>query len=336
VLQFENRTGFAGTVFASPDPDGVDTLYALVKATFDLNDGIRPAQEQLPVVMADEFYGDPAASSIRLPSDIALVKPGTDVVLLGHAYVPGGRPAWYVDVSLAAGPLFRAVRVFGNRIWESSGAGYSPSSPQPFEAMPLVWELAFGGLDNGPHGLQTHANPVGRGFHVPDGTMPVQGQPLPNLEDPTDPITSWKQTPAAAGFAPIAAHWEPRRAFAGTYDESWQQNRAPFLPVDFDPQFFQIAPPGLTMPGGYFHGGEVIEARGVTPDGMLRFALPMFGVQITYTVAGSKDVRPANLDTVIIEPDAGRVVLVWRAALQCDKKLLKVQTVLAELQAHHG
>lgn len=337
MLQFANQTGFAGTVFASPDPDGVDTLFTVVKATFDLADGVRPSEQQVPVVMADEFHGDPAASSIRVPADIALVKPATDVVLLGHAYAPGGRPTWYMDVSLMAGPLFRAIRVFGDRVWESSGTGYAPSSPQPFQSMPLVWELAFGGTDAGRHGpAGLAANPVGRGFHAADGATPVPGRPLPNLEDPADPITSWKQTPAPAGFGPVAAHWEPRRAFAGTYDEAWQQKRAPFLPADFDPRFFQIAPPGSCLPAGYFLGGEVIDVRGATPDGVLRFALPAVGVQITYSVAGSAEVRPAHLDTVIIEPDAGRIVLVWRAALQCDKKLLKVDTVLAELQAVHG
>jgi hypothetical protein len=32
-------------------------------------------------------------------------------------------------------------------------------------------------------------------------------------------------------------------------------------------------------------------------------------------------------DTVIIEPDADRVVAVWRAALPCDKKALKVKEI---------
>ena len=37
------------------------------------------------------------------------------------------------------------------------------------------------------------------------------------------------------------------------------------------------------------------------------------------------------LDTLIVEPTARRLQLVWRAAFQCDKKSLKVREVVAAL-----
>ncbi|MBX6362555.1 MAG: DUF2169 domain-containing protein [Gemmatimonadetes bacterium] len=329
MLQFRNLTGLGGMAFGAPDPDGVDSLYAVIKGTFDVVTG-ESAEEQLPVVVADEHYGDPATSSIRAPSDISLVKPATDVLLVGSAHAPGGRPAAYVDVSLRVGPVGRTVRVFGDRYWVSSGAGVTPTYPEPFQVMPLVWERAYGGTERVGDRVDGEArNPVGTGFRAEGSEAPLHGLKLPNLEDPYDPITSWKQRPQPAGFAPLAPHWEPRRSYAGTYDEAWQTQRAPYLPTDFDARFFQLAPPELVCPG-YLQGGETVEVWNATPSGYLACRLPAFRIQVTYVLDDRSEVRTANLDTVLLEPDAGRLVVVWRTVLRCDKKLLRVREIVAE------
>ncbi|HEY0037261.1 MAG TPA: DUF2169 domain-containing protein [Longimicrobium sp.] len=336
MLQLANDTGLAATIFAAPDPDGVESLYTVVKGTFaldrlDASGTPARADEQVPPVLADEHHGDPAATSIRVPSDVCLVKPATDVLLVGTAYAPGGRPVPWMDVTLSAGPLHRTVRVFGDRVWRD-GATATASAPEPFERMPLVWERAFGGTDRAGEALRGEArNPVGAGFRAPDGEKPLDGLPLPNLEDPADPIASWSQLPTPAAFAPVSPHWLPRRSFAGTYDEAWQRGRAPYLPADFDPRFFQLAPEGLVAPG-WFAGGEVVDVSGASPGGRLRFRLPSLPVQVEYDMDGAAQSPPVHLDTVLIEPDASRVILVWRTVLACDKKLLKVReiTVRAE------
>ena len=38
MLQFRNGTPFKGTILLLPDPDGVDTLYTVIKATFMLGE----------------------------------------------------------------------------------------------------------------------------------------------------------------------------------------------------------------------------------------------------------------------------------------------------------
>jgi hypothetical protein len=230
-------------------------------------------------------------------------------------------------VSLAAGPVRNTVRVVGDRVWLPSGLGHVASEPAPFTAVPLVWERAFGGtdvVDGVPHAEAR--NPVGAGYREAHGTRPLDLMPLPNLEDPADPVTSRTLGPTPTCFAPVAEHWMPRRRYAGTYDEAWQRRRAPYLPADFDPRFFQLAPPDQIAPG-YFTGGELVDVRGVTPDGVLRFAVPRVGVEVTYVVDGASEPRAANLDTVLVEPDARRVLLTWRAALACDKKALRVGEV---------
>jgi hypothetical protein len=196
--------------------------------------------------------------------------------------------------------------------------------------MPLVWERAFGGSDVTREGFLAHPrNPVGLGYRTEGSQRPLDGLALPNLEDPDAPVRSWKEHPPPACLASIAPHWEPRRSFAGTYDDAWQQQRAPFLPADFDSRFLQLAPPGLVA-RGHLRGGEPVEVRGATPSGVLRFTLPEARIQVTYVVDRTSQVHQAVLDTVLIEPDRGRLILVWRAALPCDKRVLRVSVVRAE------
>jgi hypothetical protein len=332
MLQFRNQTPFTGTILLMPDIDGVDSLYTVVKATFLMGEELALAEDQEPVRLAAEYHGEPDASSVRVPSDFSLMKPGTDIVLLGTAYAPDGRSTTEMDVSLSVGDLTKTVRVFGDRVWRT-GTGASISSPEPFDTMPLVWERAFGGSETvGDELFAEVRNPVGAGFFVAEGETPLDGLALPNLEDPDDLIHSWKDQPTPACFAPIEAHWEPRRSYAGTYDEAWQQQRAPYLPDDFDSRFFQIAPPGL-IADGYLQGGELVDVRGATAHGWLQFRIPLVQLAITYVVDGALEDRPAVLDTVIIEPDADRFQLVWRAQLPCDKKTLKVSEVRAAVAA---
>ncbi|HEU4628432.1 MAG TPA: DUF2169 domain-containing protein [Gemmatimonadaceae bacterium] len=335
MLQFVNETGLVGTIFLSPDPDGVDTAYAVVKGTFALG-GLAewgeppPAAEQRPIVPAPEHHGDPLTTSIRVPSDLSLVKPATDVLLVGQAHAPGAWPVTQMDVALTVGPVRKQVRVVGDRVWAGNGVGVAMTAPTPFASMPLVWERAYGGTDQVAGAPRAEArNPVGTGFRDPESELAVEGTALPNLEDPRQPITSWKEQPPPAAFAPLGAHWEPRRSYAGTYDEAWQSSRAPYLPTDFDPRFLQLAPPDLIAPG-YLQGGEPVEAVGVLPGGgVLRFRLPAVRITATFVLDGGLQVRPANLDTVLLEPDAGCVVLTWRAALAVDKQALRLREVRA-------
>lgn len=332
MLQLKNPTPFAASLMLLPDMNGVDALFGIVKGTFAVGPQLTIAEEQVPVTMADQHYGEPATTSIRAPSDVGLGKPGTDVVMIGSAWAPDGRPIWQSDVTLSVGSVSRTVRVFGDRVWESGAAGATIAWVAPFVRMPLVWERAFGGTDQTEKGPRTEPrNPVGTGFRASGGSKPLVGLPLPNVEDPSALITSPGETPSPAGFGPIAAHWEPRTKFVGTYDEHWQRNRAPYLPADFDPRFFHFAPSSLAMPR--LRGDEPVAVAGVTPEGSLRFWLPRLSVALAYRRESGDDVQPCALETVIIEPDARRVVLVWRAALSCDKQALKIREVEVMTQA---
>ncbi len=223
--------------------------------------------------------------------------------------------------------------VTGDRYWRAGAGGYDMTLPAPFTSMPLTWERAWGGREETPLGPREEPrNPVGTGFRATDGVQSFDGIPVANVEDPAAPITSWRDHPAPCGFGPIGPHWEPRRSYAGTYDEAWQNDRAPYLPDDFDPRFLQVAPPGFITPTPLV-GGEAVVLRGLSTPGDLSFALPRADLAVTFVLDGTAHARPVVLDTVTIEPDALRLTMVWRACFPCDKRALRVREVLATLRS---
>lgn len=327
MLQLRNPTPLTAIVTLFPDPDGVDTLYAVVKGTFTLGTSPRLTDEQVPVLSKPVFVDDPATGSVRLPADVGLTKPSTDVLVVGHAHAPFGRPATVVDVGVQVGPVWQGARVFGDRSWRDSGVSVSMTEPEPFVMMPLVWERAYGGVDVTASGPVPHPqNPSGVGFRVKDGTTSVDGTPVANIEDPRALIGSWREQPAPIGFSPLREHWEPRRSYAGTYDEAWQKHRAPYLPADFDARFLQVAPPPMVAPS-YLRGGEAVRLSGLSPGGEINGRLPTAFPEVTFVRDGSRFPASVVLDTVVLYPDNARVSLVWRSEFPCDKSALRVAFV---------
>jgi hypothetical protein len=327
MLQLHNQTPFAANIAVFPDRNGIDTLYVIVKGTCTLRPNIAMAEVQLPVTMADEYHGDPAGSSLKQCSDMHIGKPGTDVLLMGHAWAPRGSAVTESFVTLSVAERNKTIRVIGDRQWHDG----SPTSPQPFESMPLVWERAFGGIArDGEQVFAEERNPIGAGFGLKHQADQMEGQPLPNLEDPRSPLQKLGQLVEPVCFAPISPSWLPRRAFAGTYDENWQRKRAPYLPDDFDPRFLNCAIPEFAF-DRYLQGGEVVNIDGATPDAPIAFAIPAVRLLIEVTVAGAVQRPTANLETLLIEPDLNRASLTWRAVVPCDRHVLKVEKIVVGL-----
>jgi len=88
VLQLKNHSPFEPAITLFPDEKGVDTLYVIIKATFNLSPALSIAEQQIPPTLEDEYWGEPGLSSIKYASDMHLTKPSTDVVLVGRAWVP--------------------------------------------------------------------------------------------------------------------------------------------------------------------------------------------------------------------------------------------------------
>ena len=336
MWQVDNRTPFAAERGWVRDRNGAEVWLVAVKCTFDIKpDGSTAiSPDQPPVLRIPEYYGEPGKSSIKYEEDLVLTKKTTDVIVVGHAYAPQGRPVTQLDVGFRVGPVQKLLRVTGDRRWGAIG----PTSPEPFVKMPLVYERAFGGVDTrsaNPERDWDWRNPVGTGFAVSRDNL--AGAALPNLEYPNDTVRGWKDRPQPASLGPVAGHWQPRVKFAGTYDEAWLNDRQPLLPADFDDGFYQCAPQDQQAPA-FLRGDEPVVLHRLTENGDLRFHLPKLFLGFdTRFYDGSRQIhRDRKLHTVILEPDYPRVSLVWHSALPCHFKVQKLERTIVTLKTERS
>lgn len=163
----------------------------------------------------------------------------------------------------------------------------------------------------------------------------MEGQPVPNLETSGHPIMTIGDEPPPAGFGYIGPSWQPRVSFAGTYDEAWQRSQAPYLPKDFDPQFLHAVAVDQIYPGR-LQGGEPVQLIGASPVGVQRFAVPICDLAAEVHVAGAVERPTLHLETLLLEPDQDRFSMLWRGAVPCDKRVLKVEAAVVELMRLKG
>lgn len=316
TVEVVHATPFEASLDAVIDKDGSAAHVAVLKATYDIRpDGsLRVAERQVPVTVADEFFGDPGTSSPADQGDGVFFKPDTDVVVMGRVYAPGGRPVEQTEASVTVGKVSLTARVTGDRTWTAGVVGVRASPPTPFAEMPITWGRAFGGIDATDPDPKRHRwdqrNPAGTGFRV--SRTDLEGVALPNFEDPRHPMSNWSDKPAPRGFGFIGRGWEPRLKYAGTYDDAWQANRMPILPADFDYRFFNGAPPELIHPG-HLKGGEEVRMVNLSRRGTEAFRLPRVRVRFLVVARRKRAVVDAALDTVRLLTDGPRVVLVWRS-----------------------
>ncbi len=282
-------------------------LTLVVKATFDLvPDGVATPADEARLVTGDEPFEDDTREhpSLRFESDLASLKPRGECLLAGTCHAPGGEAA-VAAVSFRVGAVHRRFMVFGARYFDRAGA---PTDPVPFRSLTLQWEHSFGGSSSA-------LNPVGRGLDPVD----VDGRaltPLPLIEDPEALVTSAGDRPAPAGAFPIPRTWRARSSLTGTYDETWKRTRWPWYPTDFDPTYFQAAPPSQRI-DGYWRGDEAVELTGMDAElPTLRSRLPAKRVRcfVTRRVGDDDVVTEArmNLDTITLDADARQVMCLWR------------------------
>ncbi|NNE33826.1 MAG: DUF2169 domain-containing protein, partial [Rhodothermales bacterium] len=247
-MEIFNETPFAADRCVVIDRDGVDLVVVALKATYRFTDRspLELAQEQRPVQWEDSYSGEPGLSSITYASDFSFDKPGTDVVLVGHAY-PVRLGDSHVDIGVQAGGVRKTARVFGDRFWARRLGVAVVSEAAAFDKIPLVYERAFGGVDTSHEDEKRHEaevrNPIGVGFRAKKSSMELFDTMLPNIEDPKQLISGPSDRPQPVGFGFVGPNWEPRLGFAGTYDDAWDKNRKPLLPVDFDSRFFCSSSP---------------------------------------------------------------------------------------------
>jgi hypothetical protein len=320
-----NLTPHAVGELAGKDAEGFPLFVAIVKATFAWQpDGSTRPVEPQALHQADAFADEPATSGLLAATDLSPPKPRVDVLFKGT--LTAAQPISEMDVALRIGSrLQKVVRVFSARYW-LPGVVHDmvPSKPYPTTALPFAWELSFGGADAQDSRVYEPRNPAGTG--VCKQAADLQGKQAPSFEDPQALIRSSNDRPAPRGFGPVAPHWQPRCKLAGSYDEAWQSSRAPLLPKDFDPAYWNVAPDDQQLPD--YQPGEVVRLLNMSPRGTDFFALPTLDVPVTFSGGGKMAETYAQVDTLIIEPAEQRFSLVARAAFSPRPNLLAMGQVV--------
>jgi hypothetical protein len=316
------------------EPSGRESLVVVIKGTFVLpkaGEVVRLHEQQLPLVMADTFSGEPGFSAPVYEVDFAPQKTACDVLLLGSAYAPGGQQVTRMPVSLRVGPMQKRCNVVGHRVWRSVGPGFEASPSEYFTHMPLSYDNAFGGADrNDPDPSQHYAysaNPVGRGWHKQSKKEWVEGKPLPNTEAEGESVSSPWSDYRPVAFGPLARGWHDRVRYAGTYDQPWLDDVFPFLPKDFDSRYYQAAPLDQQVP--LPKAPMEVVLNGFTRDGVRQFTLPYFEAPVhVFPKRGEREDLTASLDTIVFEPDLNRFTMAWRVARPLNKSLHEISQVL--------
>jgi len=331
----DNRSPFSTETFVITDNEAQEILVLVVSASFQEKTAkkLDVSDKQSPIRPADEYTGDPSHSSIRYESDVALEKPKVDVLVIGHAYSTNGRPTPEVPVQLRVGDINKQLIVSGDRYWRGGAFGSTPSKPEPFVAMPLIYERAYGGTDRKSSNPAEHQcdvrNPVGVGFRKAISADPNVQTEVPNIEYVNQRVLSSSDQVLPASFGVVGRGWQPRISLAGTYDDKWLNEQWPLLPSDFDPRHYQSAP--LDQQSATIRGGEMVGLLNMTPNGIWTFRLPLLNIPLHYYYDDRVEEGTLRLDTVLIEPDQYKVTLTSRAIV----KTIRNKGMLREIVLGH-
>lgn len=321
-------------------PSGRESLVVVIKGTFRFPQAGEPAthfalhDEQLPLVMADTFTGEPGLSAPVYEVDFAPHKPFVDVLLLGSAHAPHGRPTTRVETGIRIGNWSKRIAVVGARQWDCGLATLRATPAEPFVTQPISYDVAYGGTDLAHEDPSQHAaymaNPVGVGFHKHLKKAWVDGKPLPRTEEIGRSVSDPDSDYAPMSYGPLGRGWSSRSRFAGTYDDEWLDKHFPFLPPDFDPRYFQAAPVDQQVPLESFASGPVeVALANLTPEGLTRFTIPHLVAPVhVFPKQGAREDYTATLDTIVIEPELQRFSLTWRVARPLKRSLHEIAQVL--------
>ena len=294
-MDFTNATPWPTSFLAGSTSEREMLGIAVCKATWRAVDGRlepAPAADHWPV-----FDKPFAIGSVTLGVEIEHRKRGVDLLVLGDAHAPAGKPVAQMEVGVSCGSIAHRTLVIGDRRWERSWGRFRASAPQPFTAMPLTNDRAFGGMANHDGQDLPHAiNPAGRGYYFAKDH--AEGQPLPNLELPGQEVTAWTDHPAPACWYKPAGisdfgSGEPEEITARLLERSFNQT-VPTL----------IAEDGKL--------GEQARLTGFAPEGELVLPMPPAAGPVGIVSLGAGRSRiPSRLATVVLIPGARAVVATY-------------------------
>lgn len=161
--------------------------------------------------------------------DFILPKDQAEFIVNGYGYgvySQDGRTA----VSISLNNVKKDLWVTGERYWIDGKI----TKALPFERIAISWANAYGGSDFAE-------NIMGKG-RQPITIDNLRYTPLPNIEDPHDPVYKQGQPYSVAGYAALPFETPLRDGLLGTYEQHWRDNDFPGFAEDISWSYFNQSP----------------------------------------------------------------------------------------------
>ncbi len=333
-----------GAVFPFEFYNGVVYRCCVMRATFAFDD---EGHLELLDDQPDLVYGDQYDTSIPITdenevyqttrdllyvSDLTPYKPVTDVVVIGSASSPGGKPAQEWLASIKLGSIDKAVRITGPRYWERrSLGGWQLTEAEPVTSVPLLYSRAYGGrlrpavpyADLKPAEVDVR-NPLGRGFEAAHGGRDER-YPAPQIEylkslakdDPASAIE-------VAGLSPMPGHFWSRLQLSGTYDAEWEAQVAPHIPLDMDMRYWNAAPADQQI-SPFLEPGAMLRLDGLLANGPVQMKIPdlIAWAQVDDS-HGKQTAEQMSLDTITVDLDRRHLAMRWNWVVQDSPDIRRI------------
>lgn len=336
-MNIHNHLPFVVDVRSTQDREGYELAALMVKATYKIpteGEVVVVAEEQVPWAYADTLIG-PEENPVSLyEAELPYEKVHPEYFVRGAAHSQDGKPHPYLPCGVSIGQHSKHLVATGPRIWRAGWLSAKAEDITPVEAVQLSYGLSFGGFDP----TRAHRddawydlNPVGTGYCADPSHSLADGMRLPQIE----PLNQRFEKPIkkfpVVGLGPVARACLPRAAWAGTYDEKWQNKVWPNLPADFDARFMQSASQDQWLPA--IRAGDEIVLKYLTSvqsrfGSGVKFLLPTMDFVATVHprrgVSTRVKLRP---DTVVFEPDAGRFIVIARLSFPLNEGLHELEAV---------
>jgi hypothetical protein len=313
----KNLSPFAADIIPSTDVQGKAIQLLVVKATLDFQGHVIEPGKREGIHTADVDWGDIGfKQALRHESDWVAFKPWTDVIVNCSAYAPRGQAVHEFDAAVLINAHLRQLRIFGKRQWRSKlGITSGIELMEPVSKVPLVYPLAYGGTDSADSSQFFPSNPMGLGF---TNKLAAHEVLLPQIEWMDKLIHQASDRPEPAGTGCIGRTWQPRLQWLGTYTEAeLKESTLPTkMPASFNLRAWNCAHPRLQFPHGEVTLGSTIALKNLSESGQASAIIPMHRIKIEVMWRGSERILYPHFDTVILEPDHDRMILVWRQAMQ--------------------
>lgn len=330
-MELINHTGVNAELMVGDigDAEGGDhrrTGCLVAKATFDARNGRVELVTDEPIPL----FHEPASTPLGLlPSDVRLRQDGpVELVLLGCARAPTGRPVETMTVELRVGDLTRRLSVFGDRRWVGMGDEAVATPPAPFEQMPLTWERAYGGtldvwmdehtvvpIEHLYNAFGRGADPAKIAARVASGQC-SPGFPrfhterlLPNLENPSETIARWEDEPLPYCWATQPGTLGLKAAAIRHLTSPEQMT--PELRELLNQEQLMVSHPDLRF--DRLPGGAPVRVTGCTSGGPWEFALPALRLGADYVLGGRTGHRHLNPTVVVLLPEERRLSITYQA-----------------------